>query len=92
MRIQRYYLYKKKGNETNLVLRGISNDGGLSKVLGRLVEEPVDSSSAGSGAARFFPFGSVIGSFIVRAAGLRRALSNMESSLVKSMQNRDSSR
>jgi hypothetical protein len=48
------------------------------------VEEPDDSSSAGSGAARFFPFESPIGSFIVRAAGLRRALSNIEWMLVTS--------
>ncbi len=48
------------------------------EILGRLVEGPSITSSVGSGAARFFPLGSRIGSFIARGAGLRRALSSTQ--------------
>jgi len=37
------------------------------EVLERLVDGPAVSSSSGSGTARFFPFGSLAGSFMVRA-------------------------
>lgn len=48
------------------------------EIFGRLVEGPALSSSVDSGAARFFPFGSWIGSFIARVGGVRRVLNNID--------------